>query len=104
MIIDAKNDAMLRSELGKDTILVDYSAPWCPPCNALSPIMIELDRETEGKIKIVKVNCDEMPEAASEAGVMSMPTVILYKDGQPMEKLVGLRPKSVYLRLVEKYM
>lgn len=83
------------------TVLVDYGAAWCPPCRTLLPILEELSAEY-GSVRMIKVDCDELPELASEAGVMSMPTVIVYSGGQPVEKLVGLRPKSVYQGVLNK--
>ncbi|MBT2293072.1 thioredoxin family protein [Paenibacillus albidus] len=86
------------------TVLVDYGAAWCPPCKVLLPILEELDQEYSGEaVTIIKVDCDEFPELASEAGVMGMPTVVIYQDGQPMEKLVGLRPKSAYQGVLSRY-
>ncbi|MHA6534473.1 thioredoxin family protein [Paenibacillus sp. BAC0078] len=96
-IINAEHADTLRTKLREGgTVLVDYGAPWCPPCRTLLPILEELDEEYGRDVTILKVNCDELPELAAEAGVMGMPTVVVYSGGQPMEKLVGLRPKSVY--------
>lgn len=102
-MINAESLADLKSVVKKGLTLVDYGAPWCPPCRTLLPILKELDRDLKGQIPIVKVNCDDLPDAASEAGVMSMPTVIVYKNGEPMEKLVGLRPKNVYRQVLDKH-
>jgi thioredoxin 1 len=92
-----------RSIRSTGMTIVDYGAPWCPPCNTLLPILEQLNEAHEHAVTIVKVNCDEMPEAAARVGVMSMPTVLLYKDGEPVERLVGLRPKSVYEELIRKH-
>ncbi|UQZ32779.1 thiol reductase thioredoxin [Paenibacillus sp. PK3_47] len=95
---------VLREELQNGrTVLVDYGAPWCPPCRILLPILEELDGEYGETVSMLKVNCDELPELAAEAGVMSMPTVIVYSGGQSVEKLVGLRPKSAYQGVLNKY-
>lgn len=103
-IINAIHAEILSGQLQEGgTVLVDYGAPWCPPCKTLLPLLDELHEEYGESVAIVKVNCDELPELAGAAGVMSMPTVIVYKDGQPMEKLVGLRPKSVYQAVLNKY-
>ncbi|ULO07024.1 redoxin domain-containing protein [Paenibacillus sp. 19GGS1-52] len=103
-IINVDTADMLRAELqGGGTVLVDYGAPWCPPCKVLLPLLEELHQEYGNTVSILKVNCDDLPELAAEAGVMSMPTVIVFKEGQPMEKLVGLRPKSVYQGVLNKY-
>lgn len=74
--------------------LLDFWAPWCGPCKMQLPIVEELSEEMKGKATIAKVNVDEEPELASQFGVMSIPTLILFKDGQPVDKLVGLQSKA----------
>ncbi len=74
-------------------VLVDFWAPWCAPCRFLSPIVEELAGEYENKITFVKLNTDNDPTIAQRYNIFSIPTLILFKDGQPVQELVGLRPK-----------
>lgn len=83
--------------------LVDFSAAWCPPCRTLMPILDELGREYPEQLSIVEVDCDESPEIAAEYGIMSIPTVIVFHNGDPVEKLVGLRTKRVYQSVLVQY-
>ena len=83
--------------------LVDFGSVHCPPCRVLLPMLEELERTMGDQVAFAKVDCDDSPGSAASYGVMSMPTVILFHDGEPVEKLVGLRPKSVYENVIAKY-
>ena len=75
-------------------VLVDFWASWCGPCRMVSPIIDELAEEYEGRLKVGKVNVDEEDELSREYGIVSIPTVILFKDGKPAKSSVGLVPKE----------
>ena len=78
-------------------VLVDFWAEWCGPCRMIAPILDQLSDEHPEQLKIVKVNVDENPQSASDFGVFSIPTMILFKGGQPAARLVGFMPKPALL-------
>ena len=80
-------------------VIADFWATWCGPCRMLSPILDELSEEMADKIEVVKVNVDDADEIAAQFRIMSIPTLILFKGGQPVDKTVGAMPKNV---LVDK--
>lgn len=90
------NSSEFKSEVldHKGVVLVDFFATWCGPCKALTPIVDKLSEEMSGKVKIVKVDIDENSALVTEYRVMSVPTMKLFKNGEVVETLVGLRPES----------
>ncbi|MQC16896.1 MAG: thioredoxin [Chloroflexi bacterium] len=89
---DATFDAdVIQSDL---PVLVDFWAPWCGPCRMVAPVVEELSQEYDGKVKFVKLNTDDNPQVAGKFGIRSIPTLLIFKDGELSGQVVGFRPKS----------
>ena len=82
-------------------VMVDFWAVWCGPCQMVAPIVDELAGEYTGKLKVMKLNTDENPEIAGRYQVMSIPTIVFFKNGQPAEKLIGARPKRQFKEIID---
>ena len=88
-------------ESGK-TVLIDFWASWCGPCRMVSPIVDEIAEESPAGVKVCKVNVDEQPELAQQFQVMSIPTLLVMKDGKPVASSVGARPKQFIVKMIEE--
>ncbi len=97
-------DENLKEEVQTGLVVVDFWAPWCGPCRKLSPLLEEVAAEFEGKAKICKINTDENIASAQYYAVSALPSVIIFKDGEPVERMVGLMPKSTIISNIEKYL
>lgn len=82
-------------------VMVDFWAVWCGPCQMVAPIVEELANEYAGKLRVMKLNTDENPEIAGRYQVMSIPTILFFKNGQAVEKLVGARPKRQFKEVID---
>ncbi len=84
-------------------VLVDFFATWCGPCKMLSPMLEEMSENSNGKYEIVKVDIDDNYDIAKSFGIMSVPTMIIFKNGEEQEKMIGLRPKVMIEETIKKY-
>jgi thioredoxin 1 len=99
------NEASFQSEVIDCSmpVLVDFWAVWCGPCRMLTPTIESLASEYAGKVKIAKVNVDENQQLAAKYGIMSIPTVMVFKDGKVVEQFIGVQPKGVYEDALKRY-
>ncbi|MBR6162407.1 thioredoxin [bacterium] len=95
------DDEVIKSD--KLTV-VDFWAPWCGPCRKLSPVLDEIAGEFEGKIKLVKVNTDENLKLAQRFSISALPSILIFKNGEPVERLVSLMPKSALITNITKHL
>ena len=85
----------------KEPVVVDFWAPWCAPCRIVSPTIDELGKEYEGKVKVGKMNVDENPKVAGQYGIMSIPSIVFFKNGQPIKTMIGAQAKENYKQEIE---
>ena len=95
------NNDEFRSEISEGVVLVDFFATWCGPCKMLAPVLENLSEEMSGKVKIIKVDIDQSPALADEFRIISVPTMILFKNGKVAEQMVGFLPKERIQQVIE---
>jgi thioredoxin 1 len=93
-----------EEKIAQGVALVDFWAPWCGPCKMVGPIIDELSGDYQGKAIVAKVNVDEEAALAAEFGIMSVPTVIVFKEGREAERVMGAAGKESYKEVIEKYL
>src|SRR5699024_5263680 len=101
-IVDV-NDGNFSQEKNDGLVLVDFWAPWCGPCKMIDPVLEELAEEQGDAVKIDKLNVDDNQETAGKYGVMSIPTLLLMKDGNVVDQVVGFQPKEALAELINKH-
>ncbi|WP_449537183.1 thioredoxin [Ferdinandcohnia sp. Marseille-Q9671] len=94
MAITNVTDQNFDAETSEGLVLADFWAPWCGPCKMIAPVLEELDTEIGDKVKIVKLDVDDNQETAAKFGVMSIPTLLVFKNGEVVDKVVGYQPKE----------
>ncbi len=100
-ISDAEFDDIVRNN---PVVMVDFWAEWCGPCQMLGPVIDQLSEELEGKVKIVKMNVDENKGVPGKFGIMSIPTLLVFKDGNMVDRMVGVLPKDMISEHLQKFM
>ncbi len=97
-------DSNFQAEVIKSEVpvVVDFWAPWCGPCRLVSPTIEQLAEEYNGKVKVGKLNVDDNPQVAGTFGIMSIPTVMVFKGGQPVKAQVGAQSKDAYKKMIEE--
>ncbi|MCI1272864.1 MAG: thioredoxin [Clostridiaceae bacterium] len=103
--IDITDASFEQEVLNSDKpVVVDFWATWCGPCRKLGPVLDEISGEFEGKVKFVKVNVDENVKTAKDYSISGIPSILVFKEGKALERLVGLMPKSTIISNIEKHL
>jgi thioredoxin 1 len=103
--ISTLTDTIFDEEIGgaSEPVIVDFWAEWCGPCKMIAPILEEIATEQAGKVRVAKLNVDDNPDAARRYEVMSIPTLIVFRDGQPVKRLIGAKGKGQLLQELSEF-
>lgn len=97
-------DDTFKNEISNGLVLVDFWAPWCGPCKMIAPVLEEINEEMGDQVKIAKLNVDDNQVTTAEFGVMSIPTLLLFKDGEVVEKVIGFQPKENLVEVITNHL
>lgn len=100
MAVEHLNENNFEAKVGSGVVLVDFFATWCGPCKMLSPVIEEIGEECDGSFAVYKVDIDEAEDIVMDLGIMSVPTLVIFKEGVEAERLVGVQPKAAILSAV----
>ena len=100
-VTDASWEKDVLQVQGETLILVDFWAEWCGPCRKIAPVLEEIAGEMNGKVTIAKLNIDENPKVTRDYRIMSIPTLTLFKGGEPVQSILGAHPKSTIVKMIE---
>ena len=98
------NESDFESDVKEGIVVVDFFASWCGPCRMMGAVLEEVDKELNGKAKIIKVDVDQSQNLARQFGVMSIPTIVVFKDGKQVHKQIGFVPKERLVALISNYL
>ncbi len=98
------NESEFLREINEGVVVVDFFASWCGPCRMMGAVLEEVDKELNGKAKILKVDVDQSQNLARQFGVMSIPTIVVFKDGKQVHKQIGFVPKERLVALISNYL
>lgn len=101
-LIEQLTEQNFNNKIKKGVVLVDFWADWCMPCKMMAPVLNEVAEATEGKASVYKLNVDEYQQVAAKYGIRNIPTMILFKDGKEVERLVGMKSKESLITSIEK--
>lgn len=104
MAIVKVNDQTFDEEISSGVTIVDFWAPWCGPCKMIAPVLEEIDTELDNKINVAKLNVDENQATAAKYGVMSIPTLYFFKDGEVVDKAIGFQPKEMLMQRLNQHL